>query len=277
MSLRSVKARLASAGRIESPQFRTDDVEIGAGVEFGRNVRFRCSRVRIGDGVTFGDDVLVDADSFEIGDFGTVYTDCFFPGPGSIVVGHNVWIGRGSIVDGMGGATIGDNVCVAANSQLWTHMVFGDVLAGCRFNSARSLEIGDDVWFGPGCLVSPIRAGDRSLAMMGSVVTSDMEADRCYAGVPAVDVTDKIGSQFAPRPVEERAAMLAERIAEFASREGRAPESVAAVVADWAEARPDDGITVFNVAERAYRKTASPLERRLIRFLLPEAKFVPEG
>lgn len=274
MPLRSLTVRLSSALRSRAA-FRTDDVQIGRGVHFGRNVRFASSHVRIGDGVIFGDDVVVESESFEIGDFGTIYPGCFFPGPGSLSIGHNFWLGRDSIVDAMGGTTIGDNVGVGAQSQLWTHMVFGDVLAGCRFNSNRSLEIGDDVWFVGHCLVSPIVAGDRSLAMLGSLVTKDMEPDRCYAGAPAVDVTEKLGSQFAPRAVEERIAMLLERIAEFAGREGMSPDAVASVVSDWSEARAGNDVTVFNVSERTYRKKASALERRLVRFLLPEAKFVP--
>ena len=269
-------ARLPALGS-DRPRFGTDDVEMGLGVRFGRNVRFVSSRVRIGDDVTFGDNVLIESDSFEIGDFGTIYTDCFFPGPGSLAIGHNFWLGRTSIVDSAGGTTIGNNVGIGGHSQLWTHMVFGDVLAGCRFHSTRSLEIGDDVWFVGHCLVSPIKAGDRSLAMLGSVVTRDMETDRCYAGVPAADVTERFGSQFAPRPVEERIAMLQARIDEFARGECRKPETIAAVVADWADVAASRDVTVFNVADRSYRKTASPLERRLIRFLLPEAKFVPAG
>jgi acetyltransferase-like isoleucine patch superfamily enzyme len=256
------------------PRFYGVDVTIGEGVRFGRNVVFNSSRVRIGDGVSIGDNVRVDSESFEIGDFGTIYPDCFFPGPGSIVIGHNFWLGRTSIVDSMGGTTVGNNVGVGPHSQLWTHMVYGDVLYGCRFHSSRSLEIGDDVWFVGHCLVSPIRAGDRSLAMLGSVVTKDMEADHSYAGSPARDITDRIGPQFAPRPIEERSALLRGKIDEFAADRGRAPETVAIVVSTWDE-QMDSEVTVFNVSDRTYTKCGTPIERALMHALLPDAKFVP--
>jgi acetyltransferase-like isoleucine patch superfamily enzyme len=269
-----VEFRLARS----EPTFLTQDVAIGEGVHFGRNVRFNCDHVRLGDGVIIGDNVVVDAESVEIGDFATVYPGCFFPGPGSLEIGHNFWLGRDCIVDSMGGTRVGNNVGVGPQSQLWTHMMFGDVLYGCRFHSAGRLEIGNDVWFVGHCLVSPIQAGDRSLAMLGSLVTKDMQADRSYAGTPAIDVTDKLGSQFAPRPVEERAALLSKRIEDFARRSERKPSQVAAVVTDWGAVTDDHaGVTVFNVSDRTYTKLGTNSERSLMRFLLPDAKFVPRA
>ena len=72
------------------PYFTTDDVKIGRHVSFGRNVVFNCKRVRIGDGVLFQDNITVNSDVFEIGDYGTVYRNCFFPGPGELRIGHNL-------------------------------------------------------------------------------------------------------------------------------------------------------------------------------------------
>lgn len=269
---RRVRARLG--GR--TPRFASGDVQIGQDVQFGRNVVFNSRRVRIGDGVVFGDGVRVDAESFEIGDFGTVYDGCFFPGPGSITIGHNFWLGTGSIVDAKGGTTIGNNVGVGAQSQLWTHMVYGDVLYGCRFHGQKPLTIGDDAWLVGHCLVSPVTIGARSLAMLGSVITRDMQEDRCYAGVPAADVTDKVGPQFTVRPVEERARMLEARLATFAGAGGgvRPGTFRVAIDASAAQGAPTN-VTVFNVADRSYTKRGTALERELMRFLLPDAKFIP--
>lgn len=277
--LRAVVSAVGAWAGGRAPRFASNDVVVGQGVRFGRNVVFHSQRVRIGDGVVIGDNVRVDASTFEIGDFGTIYDGCFFPGPGELRIGHNFWLGSGSIVDAKGGTTIGNNVGVGAQSQLWTHMVFGDVLYGCRFHAAKPLVVEDDAWLVGHCLVSPVRIGARSLAMLGSVVTRDMLADRCYAGVPAADITEKVGPQFAVRDVAERASMLAQRLDAFARerdasvrrrlRIATAPEE--AVAGDDA-----DGIT-FNVATRTYTKRGTPLEREVIRYLLPDAKFVPAG
>jgi acetyltransferase-like isoleucine patch superfamily enzyme len=258
------------------PTFATQDVVIGRGVTFGRNVVFHCGRVRIGDGVVIGDDVTVNATTFELGDFGTIYSHCFFPGPGALRIGHNFWLGTASIIDCLGGTTIGNNVGIGAHSQLWTHMVFGDTLAGCRFHTVRPLTVGDDAWFVGHCLVSPVRVGDRSLAMLGSVVVQDMQADHCYGGVPAKDITDRVGPQFAPTTAEERLERLESRLREIDAEAGGGILDacrVTAVAGGRLEAPV--GITVFNVADRTYEKTGSEHERRLIRRLLPEIKFVP--
>lgn len=259
------------------PRIATNDVVIGEGVRFGRNVRLDCRRVRIGDGAIIGDNVTVKCDTFEVGDFAHIYDNCFFPGPGELRIGHNFWLGIGSIVDSLGGTTIGNNVGIGAHSQLWTHIKFGDTLEGSRFDDSRRLTIGDDVWFVGHCLVSPITAEDRSMAMLGSVVTRDMAADHIYAGVPARDVTDKLGRQFEPRTVEEKAADLEERIRGFGRKFSLPNILDDIVITDNGPAMDSApaGRIVFNVRDRTYRKTGTQLERRLIRYLLPEAKFVP--
>ena len=264
--------------RLEAgPTFASEDVRIGKNVRFGRNVVFHCEKVRIGDAVMFGDDVVVNATTFEIGDYGTIYSHCFFPGPGDLVIGHNFWLGTAAIVDCKGGTHIGDNVGIGAHSQLWTHMAFGDVLAGCRFNSQRPLVIHEDVWFVGHCLVSPITAGARSMALLGALVVGDMETDHTYGGAPAKDVTERFGAQFKLTSTEERRANLQSRIEAFAGGTGDrrvlSRVRIATDPGDLSEA--SDGVTVFNVADRTYSKNGTDLEQQLIRFLLPEAKFVP--
>jgi acetyltransferase-like isoleucine patch superfamily enzyme len=264
--------------RLESgPTFASADVRVGKDVLFGRNVVFNCETVRIGDGVIFGNDVVVNATTFEVGDFATIYSNCFFAGPGSLRIGHNFWLGTAAIVDCQGGTRIGNNVGIGAHSQLWTHMQFGDVLAGCRFHSRRELFIHDDVWFVGHCLVSPITAGARSMALLGSLVVHDMEADHTYGGSPASDVTARVGPQFKPTPPEERGRILQSRIEEFGRRSGVGDilSRVRITTEPAGLADASDTVTVFNVADRSYSKNGSELERRLVRFLLPDAKFVP--
>ena len=252
------------------PYFATRDVSIGRHVTIGRNVRFHSDRVRIGDGVVIQDDVQVDATTFEIGDFGTIYRGCHFPGPGELRIGHNVWIGTRAIIDAQGEAHLGNNVCIGPHSQLWTHMVFGDTLQGCRFHSRGPLVIEDDAWLGGNCLVAPVRIGGRCLVLMGSVVTQDLPGDRSFGGSPAADITDKIGPQFEKRSLKERVTDLENRLSAFGHRESFQ------VVTAAAPAQVDRrDVTYFNLTDRTYTKRGTELEARCIRFLLPEAKFLP--
>lgn len=275
--LRFLASRAANRYLSPRPYFATNDVSIGRNVRFGKNVVFSCKRIRIGDGVVFHDNITVDADVFEIGDYGTIYSHCFFPGPGELFIGHNFWLGISSIVDSKGGTYIGNNVGIGAQSQLWTHIVYGDVMYGCRFHSDRPLQIGDDVWLVGHCLVSPVEIGERSMAMLGSVITRDMQADHSYAGVPAEDVTDKIGPQFEITGVEHRAAYLNSRLEEFATinRISDIHNSIKIVSAAEEMLTYGADVTVFNVKDRTYTKRGTRLEHKLMRFLLPDAKFVP--
>lgn len=260
-----------------NPRFATNDVKIGRNVTFGMNVVFNSKRVRIGDGTIFQDNVRVDSTTFEIGDYGTIYRDSFFPGPGELRIGHNFWLGTQSILDCQGGTKIGNNVGVGPQSQLWTHMKYGDVMYGCRFHTVKPLVIEDDVWIVGHCLVSPVHIGTRSMAMLGSLVTRDMLPDRTYAGSPATDVTEKVGKQIEVTSVEERIKYLEEKLTTFRGRHKLPNIDSFARVVTSAAVMGDirDDITVFNVADRTYRKTGTHLEYSLIRFLLPDAKFLP--
>lgn len=274
-----IRQRLSRLKRLlhGGPHFATRDVKIGRNVRFGDNVYFRCGRVRIGDGVTIGSNVIVESSVFELGDYATIYDDCFFPGPGTLRIGHNLWLGKGAIIDCQGGTSIGDNVGIGAGSQLWTHMKYGDVMAGCRFHSNGPLAIEEDVWLVGHCLVSPVQIGARSLAMLGSVVTRDMKADHCYAGAPARDVSEKFGTQFAPSSWQQRLEYMESRLEELSRRPELAglTGSVRLVSRREDMAGSDKDVTVFNVADRSYTKCGSELEYRLMRALLPDAKFTP--
>ncbi len=257
----------------DNPHFASPDVKIGKNVTFGKNVVFNCKRVRIGDGVIFHSNITFDCDVLEIGDYGTIYSNCFFPGPGELRIGHNFWLGLGAIIDSQGQTTIGNNVGVGAGSQLWTHIAFGDVMYGARFHGTQPLVIGDDSWLVGHCLVSPVNIQPKSIAMLGSVITKDMKENHCYAGVPAEDLTSKIGPQFKVTSIEERKAYMQKRLAEFSCVYDIQGLDQYVRVVGQPEVISD--VIVFNVADRTYTKQGSEMEYKLIRFLLPDAKFLP--
>lgn len=262
---------------LSGPVFLTNDVTIGRGSVIGRNVRFNCRRVVIGDGVHIGDGVIFDCESLTIGDFATIYPGCFFPGPGKLSIGHNFWLGRGSIIDSQGGTIIGDNVGIGAHSQLWTHMKFGDVAAGCRFHTMSPLTVDDDAWLVGHVLVSPVRIGARALVMLGSLVAKDIPPDRTFAGSPAKDVTDKFGAQFRGISNQERRDYVGERIEKIASRAGISDIWSRIKLVDEFSSADMTHELVINVAKRVYRKKGSKFERLIMRSLLPNAKFIPDA
>jgi acetyltransferase-like isoleucine patch superfamily enzyme len=260
---------------LSGPLFLTDDVTIGKGTVIGKNVRFNCKKVVIGDGVQIGDGVVFECETLAIGDFATIYPACFFPGPGDLTIGHNFWLGSNSIIDSQGGTIIGNNVGIGAHSQLWTHMKYGDLAAGCRFHSQHQLIVEDDAWLVGHVLVSPVRIGARSIVMLGSLVVSNIPSDRVYAGSPAKDMTEKFGSQFRENTFEDRRDFVFGRIEQIAtSARIRKIWSRVKLGGEYGAYAPPNEL-VINVVERTYIKGGTDFERLIIRSLLPDAKFVP--
>lgn len=255
------------------------DFQIASHVHFGSNVGFgpNCRRVEIGYGTTLGDDVYIDVPELTIGDYVKIHRGGLIYGYEPCRIGHNCWIGQSTIVDSIGGTTIGNNVGIGAQSQLWSHIKFGDTLAGCRWNSARPLVVDDDVWFVGHCIVSPIHAHARSMLLVGGVVTQDMAENHVYAGVPAKDLTDKVGPQFGPVDHSEQLGRFEALHREFLSAGGLSPRDFTARVVDdlsGHESTPTE--TVFCIRTRSYLPARSEPEFRFMQFLLYDrAKFVP--
>jgi acetyltransferase-like isoleucine patch superfamily enzyme len=257
-----------------STEFRiADRVEFGRDVTFGPN----CRRVDIGFGTELGDDIYIDVPELSIGDYVKIHRGGLVYGYQPCRIGHNCWIGQSCIIDSIGGTTIGNNVGVGAQSQLWSHIKFGDTLEGCRWNSSRELVVEDDVWFVGHCIVSPIHARRKAMLLVGGVITRDMEENHTYAGTPAKDVTDKVGPQFEERTLEQKLARFGEFCAEFVRETGIGQDRFrATVVDDLAGRESTEQETFFCLRTREYRPSRSDAEYRLMKFLLYDrAKFVP--
>ena len=249
-------------------------IVIGDRVRIGRNVVFgpNCRNVEIGFGSFIGDDIYIDVEDLAIGEYTTIHHGSVVHGK-KTVIGHNCWFGHYTIIDSLGGDTrIGNNVGVGAHSQLWSHMKFGDVLNGCRWNSAGRLYLDDDVWLVGHSIVGPIHAKARSMLLTGGVAMKDMEENCVYAGAPAQNISAKVGAQFDdPSPGEKEAAFRA-LVTEFCQTTGCDPEKFLLV-----DQFDDDSIrTQFNLRDRTYRPVRSEDEYQFIKFMLYEkAKWIP--
>jgi hypothetical protein len=156
-------------------------------------------------------------------------------------------------------------------------MKFGDRLAGCRWSSERPLVLEDDAWLGGHCVVAPVRVGRGAMLLAGGVATHDLEANHVYAGVPARDITRKVGPQFARATLRERCRRFAELYREFLEAAGLSKEEFRAVAVDGLAGKHSSGReTLFCLRDRTYLPSRSKNEYRFMRFLLYDrAKFVP--
>ena len=256
-----------------------EEVVVGRGVvvEEGAVITGKSGRARrvvLGDFCYVGRETRILAPEFRLGDYSKLHAYSFGHGEEPLEIGRNCWIGGNCVLDSMGGLVIDDNVGIGAHSQIWTHIQFGDIVEGSRFFSKKSMYIGKDAWFVGHCIVSPVEVGARSMALVGSVVTRDMLPNHVYAGVPAADVTAKVGPQFEDVATEEKARRLEAMIATFVAEHPQYAGQL--VVVQSADERPE-GVCCFDVSQRVYTKRYLEAEVAFLKAHVPLVKFAPEG
>lgn len=266
------------ANRIEGT-IRADELIVGKGVTVEEGVFIgsregAARRVVLGDFCFIGRGTRVLTPEFVLGDYSKLHAYSFAHGTRPLRIGRNCWIGGQVVLDSIGGLDLADNVGVGAQSQLWTHMRFGDVVEGCRFESEQYMHIGEDAWLVGHCLVGPVRVERRSMALLGSVVTRDMLENHVYGGAPAKDLTDRMGPQFETRTVEAKAAALATILDRFLAAHPEHRGRLGILPGDGAIR---DGVTYFDVRDRTYTRTYGAAEVAFLKANTPMVKFVPRG
>ncbi|WP_029032966.1 hypothetical protein [Salinimicrobium terrae] len=252
-------------------------VTIEDGVYIGNKFGKKAHKVIIGDGVHIGHNSRFYYPNLEIGDYTDINNHAFGSGDMDCKIGSCCWFGQNCILDSEGGLEIHNGVGVGAYSQLWSHIKFGDVLEGCRWDQRKKLTIEEDVWLVGHCIVSPITAEKKSMAMVGSVVTKDMKANHIYAGTPAKDMTEIFGNQYQEKSVDEKFSMMVEKYNEFLeTRPEYKPDRNNIEIIKSAKAiQNSDEISYFNVEDRTYNKLLTQMEYDFMKFLLVQIKFYP--
>ena len=260
-------------------RINAEEVHIGKGVVIEEGVLITgktgpACRVVLGDFCFIGRETRVIVPKFRLGDYSKLHAFSFAHGDKPMQIGRNCWIGGNTVLDSLGGLDIDDNVGIGAHSQIWTHIQFGDIVEGCRFCSRKYMHVGKDAWFVGHCIVSPVRVGEKSMALVGSVVTKDMLPNHIYAGVPAKDVTHRFGFQFEERSVEQKAVKLQELVDAFVRKN---PEYKGQLVVVRSPGERRKGMCCFDVSQRTYTRTYSQAEVAFLKTHVPLIKFAPDG
>lgn len=221
-----------------------------------------------------GPNVKIMVPTFRMGDYSKLHSFSFARGEKPMQIGRNCWIGGNCVLDSLGGLDIDDGVGIGAHSQIWTHIRFGDIVEGCRFNSSTYMHIGKDAWFVGHCIVSPIKVEEKAMALVGSVITKDMKANHIYGGSPAKDLTDKIGPQFENRTSSEKAKVLQNLIDEF-EIENPKFAGMLKIVYSESEMLKNTEKTYFNISNRTYTKKLNDAEVAFMKKNVPLIKFIP--
>jgi maltose O-acetyltransferase len=101
-------------------------------------------------------------------------------------IGNNVFINFNFVLLDCAPVTIGNNVFIAPDVQIYTaqHPLDPDT-RNQHIGSARPINIGDDVWIGGGSIILPgVTIGKGSTIGAGSVVKHDIPAGVIAAGNP---------------------------------------------------------------------------------------------
>lgn len=104
----------------------------------------------------------------------------------NITLGQNVYFNFNCVVLDVAPITIGDQVLIAPNVQIYTATHPLDwKLRSQGLEYAQPITIGSHVWIGGGAIICPgVEIGDRSVIGAGSVVTKNIPADVVAAGNP---------------------------------------------------------------------------------------------
>ena len=263
---------------MQHPKINSKNIIIGHNVTIHPSVKIcgiNCpaESVIIGDNTFIGENVQIICQDFSIGDYGKIQHHTNIHGYLPCFIGHNAWIGQYSIIDSIGGTYIGNNCGIGAHSQIWSHIKYGDTLEGCRFLSEKKMNIGNDVWFVGHCIVSPINAEDKSMAMAGSVITKDMKYNEIYAGSPAKSISEKIGFQFIEKSIDEKMAIMNDYLNCWDGNH----DVIKIVENDNQIDFENKEISFFNLSKRTYTKRGTNDEISFMKYLLPaKAKFTPQ-
>jgi acetyltransferase-like isoleucine patch superfamily enzyme len=275
------------------------DIELGSGVDIGERTRIggiggSARRLRIGRHVSIGHDVTILAPDIEIGDYTVIHNHTLIYGYSPVSIGACSWIGQNVVLNCTDRLEIGRGCTISAYASLWTHFSGGDPLQGCRFNSRKSLSIGEDSWIGVQCSVAPVTIGARALLLAGSVLTKDIGDDQTWGGNPSIDLTDKLGSPFKVVDAQTKYRQLCAMLDRFMAGEAKLQSGEPLPDPGDGTAWPADGHTregimlthsglrdprysVFDTAERSYSALDTEQEVAFMKWLLPLIRFYARG
>ncbi|WP_031083270.1 sugar O-acetyltransferase [Streptomyces sp. NRRL WC-3549] len=105
----------------------------------------------------------------------------------NITVGPRTFVNFGAVLLDVGRITIGADVQIGPNVQLLTptHPVEPEARRA-KWEAARPITIGDNVWLGGGAIVCPgVTIGENTVVGAGAVVAKDLPAGVVAVGNPA--------------------------------------------------------------------------------------------
>ena len=187
------------------------EIIVGEDVRFGKNVTINVSeRLEIGPRSVIGDHAIIEGRDIELGT--EFWSDRYiqigggscFEKLSSLKIGYWGHLGRGVFINTARSVDIGDEVGLGTDTKLYTHGAYLSFLDGFPVDYAR-INIGSRVWI-PGATVLPgVTIGPDTVVGAGSVVTKSLPPGCLALGVPARVVKEKI---YPKRLTDKRVQMM---------------------------------------------------------------------
>jgi acetyltransferase-like isoleucine patch superfamily enzyme len=119
-----------------------------------------------------------------------------------LVLGNNVWIGEGAMLDAQGGLSIGENTQIGLNVMVWSHTshmqaLFGQTTAATKQGiEYKETKIGKSCFIaGPSVIAAGVTIGDRVLVGPFTLVDRDLPSGAvCSAPRDHRALSDKVAA-----------------------------------------------------------------------------------
>jgi acetyltransferase-like isoleucine patch superfamily enzyme len=119
-----------------------------------------------------------------------------------LVLGRNVWIGEGAVLDAQGGLAIGDNTQIGLNVMIWSHTshmqaLFGQTTAATKQGiEYKETRIGKNCFIaGPSVIVAGVTIGDHVFVGSFTLVDRDLPNGAiCSASRDQKVLSDRVAS-----------------------------------------------------------------------------------
>ena len=166
---------------------------------FNKMIIAKDANIKLGKNVSIAGDAKVETrlgGAIEIGNNTRIHDGVLILSyGGTLVIGDNCDINAYSVIYGVGGLIIGNNVLIAGHTMIIpASHTFSDkhqtiIEQGI---TAKGIKIEDDVWIAHGCsILDGITIGKGAVIAAGSVVNKDVDSYSVFAGAPVKKIKDR--------------------------------------------------------------------------------------
>lgn len=196
----------------DNSYIKTEKLKIGRMVVIGSNVNIVTRRVKIGD-------VSYTGNNINIGGGGA------FDKYAGIEIGSCCLISSESNINTCAKVTIGDEVGISPQVQIYTHNHWQNILDG-YYPKFGPVTIGNKAYITGGALITPgVTIGEGSMVLANSLVVENVDDYSVVVGVPAKEIR-KVNRNLSPERKDEIMKRLIVELKEILEYKGFNPDDV---------------------------------------------------